>query len=207
MRVIGGQARGRRLVAPRGTETRPATARVRASVFSRLAARDAIAGARILDIFAGSGSFGIEALSRGAGYVVFVDRAPAATSAIARNLSQFQLTPRARIVTADYRRALADLGKAGESFDVIFVDAPFVADSTAEILALIAALGLLAPEGRLVARQFHRTPVPMGTALECVNLVKIGDHRVAFYRRLVSAEGSEQRFTSPPGKHVPSMPE
>ncbi|MBV8360159.1 MAG: 16S rRNA (guanine(966)-N(2))-methyltransferase RsmD [Deltaproteobacteria bacterium] len=199
MRVIGGQERGRKLSAPRGKDTRPATARVRASVFSRLASRNAIAGARVLDVFAGSGSFGLEALSRGASHVIFVDRARAAAAAIALNLSQLHMAGRARIITADFHRALAELAEAGECFGIVFIDAPFGADSTAEVLALIATLGLLAPEGLLVTRQFHRTLAPVTAALECVNVAKIGDHRIALYRRLQSGEASEDARTSPTG--------
>ena len=199
MRVIGGQERGRKLSAPRGGKTRPATARVRASIFSRLESRNAIAGARVLDIFAGSGSFGLEALSRGASRVVFVDRAQTAAAAIQHNLSQLRLAGRARIITADYRRALTEMAAAGECFGLVFVDAPFAADSTAEVLALIAALGLLAPDGILVTRQFHRTPTPMGAALECINVAKIGDHRIALHRRPRSGEAREDASPSSTG--------
>jgi 16S rRNA (guanine966-N2)-methyltransferase len=184
MRVISGVERGLKIVAPRGQETRPATARVRSSIFSRLAARDAIADARVLDLFAGSGAFGLEALSRGASRVVFVDRAREAAAAIRQNLSRLRLAARARVITTDFRHALPELAEARECFDLVFVDAPFSADSTAEVLALIAALGLLAPDGLVVTRQFHRTSEPIGAALDCVNVAKIGDHRIALYRRL-----------------------
>jgi len=188
VRVIGGQERGRKLAAPRGKDTRPATARVRASIFSRLVSRNAIAGARVLDVFAGSGSFGVEALSRGASHAVFVDRARQAAAAIAYNLSQLHLRCRARIVTADFRGALAELAQAGECFGVVFIDAPFGEDSTDEVLAQIAALGLLAPDGLVVTRQFHRTPAPVDAALKCINVAKIGDHRIALYRRLETGD-------------------
>ena len=199
MRVIGGQEHGRKFAAPRGKNTRPATARVRASIFSRLASRNAIAGARVLDIFAGSGSFGLEGLSRGARRVVFVDRARAAAAAIARNLNQLHMADRARIMTADFRLALAELAQIGACFEIIFVDAPFGADSTAEVLALIAALGLLAPNGLLVARQFHRTPTPVEAALECINVAKIGDHRIALYRRRQDSDASANARRPPAG--------
>jgi 16S rRNA (guanine966-N2)-methyltransferase len=200
VRIIGGQERGRKLAAPCGKDTRPATARVRASIFSRLASRNAITGRRVLDVFAGSGSFGLEALSRGASHVVFVDRARPAAAAIVYNLTQLHLAGRARIITADFRRALPELAEAGECFAVVFVDAPFGADSTAEVLALIADLGLLAPDGLLVTRQFHRTPAPVGAAFECVNVTKIGDHRIALYRRLQSGDASEDARTSSTGR-------
>jgi len=200
MRVIGGQERGRRLSAPRGNDTRPATARVRASIFSRLASRNAIADARVLDVFAGSGSFGLEALSRGASYVVFVDRARSAAEAIRRNLSELRLASRANVINADFHLALEQLAAGGGCFGLAFVDAPFRADSTAEVLALIADLGLLAPDGLVVTRQFHRTPAPVVAALECVNVTKIGDHRIALYRRRQNADASEDARTSLRGK-------
>src|ERR1700692_1092226 len=101
MRVIAGHAHGRRISAPRGFETRPATARVRASIFSRIAARFDLTGARVLDLFAGSGSLGLEALSRGAAGAVFVDSSRVAAATIAKNLAAFGLTAAARIVTLD----------------------------------------------------------------------------------------------------------
>src|SRR5579883_2219794 len=98
MRVIAGQARGRRMAAPRGLATRPATARVRQSIFSRLQVRMALEGARVLDLYAGSGSLGIEALSRGAASAVFVDSSRAAAAAISDNLERLGLAPRGRVL-------------------------------------------------------------------------------------------------------------
>lgn len=203
MHVIGGQERGRRLKVPTCSDTRPATARIRASIFSRLASRNAIIGARVLDVFAGSGALGIEALSRGAGHVVFVDHARPAASAIRHNLGQLGLTERGRIINADFRRALPELAGEEERFGLVFVDAPFRADSTTEVLALIATLRLLAPDGIVVTRQFHRTPVPATAAMACFNLTKIGDHRIALYRRLPSGDTSkDDRTPTPGGQHL-----
>jgi 16S rRNA (guanine(966)-N(2))-methyltransferase RsmD len=152
--------------------------------------------ARVLDVFAGSGSLGLEALSRGANQVVFVDRARAAAAAIRRNLSKLRLASRGRIIIADFRRALVDLAREDERFELAFVDAPFKEDSTAEVLALIADLRLLAPDGLVVTRQFHRSSVPVLAAMECVNFTKIGDHRIALYRRLPSGDTSKDARTS-----------
>jgi 16S rRNA (guanine966-N2)-methyltransferase len=155
---------------------------VRASIFSRLSSRYAIDGARVLDVFAGSGSLGIEALSRGAREVVFIDAARQATAAIAANLQKLELADRARIINADFQRALAQLAEAQASFDLIFIDAPFGSDCTDEVLALIAHLGLLAPEGFAVTRQFHRAGAPTLKDFECINVTRIGDHRIALHR-------------------------
>jgi len=113
-----------------------------------------------------------------------VDQARAAAAAIRHNLSQLRLESRAHIINADFRCALMELATRRECFGLAFVDAPFRADSTAVVLALIADLGLLAPDGLVVTRQFHRTPAPVVAALGCVNVAKIGDHRIAMYRRL-----------------------
>jgi 16S rRNA (guanine(966)-N(2))-methyltransferase RsmD len=155
-----------------------------------LASRNAIVGARVLDLFAGSGSLGLEALSRGAQHVVFVDQARAAAAAIRHNLSRLRLSSRGRVIVADFRRALAELAREDESFGLAFVDAPFKADSTAEVLALIAHLRLLAPDGLVVTRQFHRSPAAVMATMECINLAKIGDHRIALYRRPPSGDSS-----------------
>ena len=87
MKIIAGHARGRKLKAPRGLTTRPATARIRESIFSRLLARLDFDGLSVLDIFAGSGSLGIEALSRGAAHATFIDSSKAATAVIRENLA------------------------------------------------------------------------------------------------------------------------
>jgi 16S rRNA (guanine966-N2)-methyltransferase len=198
LRVIAGEAHGRRLTAPRGLHTRPATARVRASIFSRIAARRDLDGARVLDIFAGSGSLGLEALSRGAAEVVFVDSSRAAAAAITLNLRELKLIPRGRIITMDFRRALAQLTADGKPFDLIFIDAPYANDVSTEVLAKLAQMDLIAPLGFVVVRQFHRAPTPEASELECVNLATLGDHRIALYRR--SERGAAMSETSANGE-------
>ena len=101
MRVIAGSCRGRPLRAPAGTTTRPTADRVRESIFDVLGSLEPVDGLRVLDLFAGSGAMGIEALSRGAASAVFVDRDPAALSAVRANLDALGLQDRARVVRAD----------------------------------------------------------------------------------------------------------
>jgi 16S rRNA (guanine966-N2)-methyltransferase len=171
------------LTAPRGLNTRPATARIRASIFSRIAARREIDGARVLDIFAGSGSLGLEALSRGAASAVFVDSARSAAAAISRNLAELKFADRARVLALDFRRAMAELAARGERFDLVFIDAPYTNDSTAEALALTAQLDLIADGGLAAVRQYHRAPPLEAAGFECVSIATLGDHRIALYRR------------------------
>ncbi|HUY17646.1 MAG TPA: 16S rRNA (guanine(966)-N(2))-methyltransferase RsmD [Candidatus Binataceae bacterium] len=187
MRVIAGDARGRRMVAPRGLATRPATARVRQSIFSRLAARTAIDGARVLDLYAGSGSLGIEALSRGAATAVFVDSARSAAGAIERNLETLGLRARGELIIAEAGRALTALGARGARFDLVFIDAPYADDRSAERLTRIVELGLLADGGWVVVRQAGRVVQPAGAGLEQVGTSTMGDHRITLYRRAPAA--------------------
>lgn len=183
MRVIAGNAHGRRIIAPRGLETRPATARVRSSIFSRLDARFDMTGARVLDLYAGSGSLGLEALSRGAAHVTFVDASRVAVATIAKNLQVFGLTGASRILTADVLCAIADLSGARESFDLVFVDAPYADDLSAEVLAALVEKEVVVPQGWIVVRQAGRAAALAPTGLERVNEATLGDHRIALYRR------------------------
>ncbi len=187
MRVIAGEAHGRRLRAPGGLVTRPATARVRASIFSRLAARTELAGARVLDLFAGSGSLGLEALSRGAAKAVFVDSSRAAATAIRDNLRVFGLEGRAEVMVASVERAIAMLSARGERFDLVFVDPPYRDDTSAAVLRALGADGLLGDDAYVVVRQAGRSPEISlagleAIRLEAVNCATLGDHRIALYR-------------------------
>jgi len=193
MRIIAGQAHGQRLKAPRGLRTRPTSARARESIFSRLAVRIDFTGVRVLDIFAGSGSLGIESLSRGAAQVTFVDSSRDAVDAIRGNLAHLELVDRSRIIVCDVRRALSDLGRDHETFDLVFVDAPFKNDMSAQVLAMLAELNLVAPGGWVVVEQSKRAPAapPAPEAHERALVATIGDHRIAFYRRPDAAPSVE----------------
>jgi 16S rRNA (guanine966-N2)-methyltransferase len=182
MRVIAGEAHGRRLRAPRGLMTRPATARVRASIFSRLAARTDLNGARVLDLFAGSGSLGLEALSRGALRAVFVDSSRAAATVIRDNLRVLGLEARAELIVTGVERAIAMLRARGERFDLVFVDAPYRDDISAAVLTALVSDGLLGADAYVVVRQAGRAPEISPTGLEAINRATLGDHRIALYR-------------------------
>jgi 16S rRNA (guanine966-N2)-methyltransferase len=190
MRIIAGQAHGRRLKAPRGLKTRPATARARASIFSRLLVRLDFEGLRVLDIFAGSGSLGIEALSRGAAHATFIDSSKAATGVIRDNLKSLGLADRGRVMTTDLRRALPELSVHSEKFGLSFIDAPYGDDISAEVLTTLAQLDLISPGGWIVVRQSRRAPEPPvpPAGLEQFTVATLGDHRIAYYRRPSGAE-------------------
>src|SRR5215469_14357706 len=122
MRVIAGDARGRKLSAPPGLATRPTLARVRESMFSRLVVRLDFDGLRVLDLFAGTGSLGIEALSRGAAHVTFAESARAAITALRRNLDALGFSSRARVLKSDVMRALETLSAEAAQFDLVLLD-------------------------------------------------------------------------------------
>jgi 16S rRNA (guanine966-N2)-methyltransferase len=156
MRVIAGTHRGRRLAAPPGRDTRPTSDRVRESLFSILGPLD---GERVLDLFAGSGALGIEALSRGAGSAVFCDVSRAATAAIDSNLQALGLV--AEVVCDDARRVLRNAHARGAAYDLIFLDPPYrQAERWAADLSVLVPV-VLAPGGRVIGESDRRAPLEL----------------------------------------------
>jgi 16S rRNA (guanine966-N2)-methyltransferase len=132
-------ARGRRLVAPEGASTRPTSERVREATFNALGSLAAVEGATVLDLFAGSGALGIEALSRGAERATFVDQDRVARTAVEANLAACGLAGVARVVAAPAERFLADAARAGERFDLALLDPPYGFDDWAGLLPTVPA--------------------------------------------------------------------
>jgi 16S rRNA (guanine966-N2)-methyltransferase len=136
MRIVAGTARGRRLVTPAGDEVRPTTDRVREAVFNALGSMGAVVGASVVDLFAGSGALGIEALSRGAGSVTFVDSSSVATRAVTENLRATGLEGAARVVRSD---AWSYLAGQVDVLDLALLDPPYRFDRWEELLAVVPA--------------------------------------------------------------------
>jgi 16S rRNA (guanine966-N2)-methyltransferase len=181
-RVIAGTARGIRLEAP-GPATRPLADRVKQTLFAIL--EGDLPGANVLDLFAGSGAAGLEALSRGAGHATFVERDKGAAAVIATNLTRTRLAgERARIVRADVVTWLRgpDAAAAGP-FDVVLADPPYA--ETELLAAALEALGpLLAPGARVVAKHFWRDPPPARVGLLASERERrFGETTLTFYRR------------------------
>lgn len=155
MRVIAGTARGRRLVAPKGRDVRPTSDRVKEAVFSSLQAH--LLDARVLDLFAGSGALGIEALSRGAAHATFVERANPALSAITRNLATADVADRATVVSGELPAAVA---RVEGPVDVVLIDPPYALDA-AVVDAILAAVAPLTTAGAVWRLEADvRTPAP-----------------------------------------------
>ena len=139
MRVIAGTRGGRRLVAPDGAATRPTGDRVREATFNALNSLDALAEAEVLDLFAGSGALGIEALSRGAAHATFVDDDRRAIEAIEANLATTGLADRATVVRGSARRVLDDAADRGQRWSLALLDPPYAFDGWAALLAALPA--------------------------------------------------------------------
>ena len=155
MRVIAGSAKGRRLDAPRGRLVRPTADRVKEALFSILGSRVDLGGATLLDVFAGSGALGIEALSRGAAAVTFVEQEAAARRALTANLGRCGMAERARILGQPATRALARLAEDGEArFDGVLMDPPYGQALADRTLARLGGGPLLRPDG-WVAAEHH----------------------------------------------------
>ncbi len=146
MRVISGEFGGRKLIAPDGLSTRPTTDKVRQAVFNSLGSMGVLDGATVVDLFAGSGALGIEALSRGAESCVFVERDRAALAALRENLTALGLDDRSRVAAAEvlgYVRAVGDV-------DIALIDPPYTFTAWADLLAGLNAGLVVAESGREV---------------------------------------------------------
>lgn len=183
MRITGGRLSGRRLTVPAG-DVRPTADRVRESLFTRLGD---LSGARVLDLFAGSGALGFEALSRGAASVVFADHSPAALAAVRRNAEALGVADAVELQRGD---AVALLRRfAGTApFDLVFLDPPYASDRLGEALAELVANGLLAPGGLVVAEADRRHPPPAVAGLAVVDERRYGDTSITWWVPRGSAE-------------------
>ncbi len=176
MRIIAGTHKGRRLSTPRWAGLRPTSDRLRGTLFDILGPR--VEGARVLDGCAGTGAVGLEALSRGAAHVVFVDRDPRAVALIRRNAAACGLAERCTVRRAALPGGLRRLG-AG-AFDLVLLDPPYDAPDIGGMLAASAAR--LGPEGRLVIEHSRRVEPPATPAIEALRSVRAGDSALRFYR-------------------------
>jgi 16S rRNA (guanine(966)-N(2))-methyltransferase RsmD len=182
MRIIGGKARGRKIKAPRGRETRPMRDFVREAVFSSVG--DAVIGARVLDLFAGSGSLGLEALSRGAEGAVFVDSSAEAVRVIRENLEALGLAGRGEVVRAEVLAYLRRNAGKVPPFGLIFVDPPYKMDleSRGEILEELEKGGYLAPGALVIMQTPREMEIPTaGKGLRHVKRRRYGESVVDIY--------------------------
>jgi len=181
VRVISGQSKGMRLISPRGLITRPTSDRVKEALFSILDSAGQLAHAVVLDLYAGSGALGIEALSRGAEHAVFVEKSRPALEALRHNLEHTRLVERSEVIALDSMQALSYLSRRNMRFDLILIDPPYQSKTYLPAIEQIG-LDLLTPNGLLVAETTARTPLParIGRCMHTDRRV-YGDTALEFY--------------------------
>lgn len=182
MRVISGEAKGLRLKAPADNRIRPTADKTKEALFDIIG--EEVRGARVLDLFAGTGNLGIEALSRGARRALFVDTAKRAVAIIRANVGRVKYGDRCEVWQADAFSALSRLGRMGRRFDIVFCDPPY-GHQFAERSLNFLALGHLVENDGLVAMEHHwkdKLPQRVGTLL-MLDERCFGDTAVTFYRQ------------------------
>ena len=181
MRIIAGLFKGRRLVTPKGDTTRPTADQVRIALMDTLMPR--LPDARVLDLFAGAGGVGLEALSRGAAEVVFVERDARAVAALRENVAALGVAAAARVKRGDVLRELEGLYRTGERFDVVFLDPPYDGGLVATTLETLGGGGLLLAEGWVIAQHFtKRAPAERVGSLFAFRTRRFGETTLTFYR-------------------------
>ena len=189
MRITGGTFRSRALRAPRGQATRPTTDRVREALFGILTSVGVVEGARVLDLYAGTGALALEALSRGAASALLVESAREALAALRANVTSLNLEDTARIAPWDVAQVLRRLPE-GEVFDLVFADPPWAlvdAGSPAAVLSDLARGGRIAPEGRVVLEHSSRTTPFDIDGLVRLDTRRYGDTALTFYKPAILA--------------------
>ena len=178
MHIIAGERRGAQLFAPKGMDTRPTQAKVKESLFSII--QMDVPDAQVLDLFSGSGSLALEALSRGAEFAVMVDMDREAQSCIRRNIEKLRYGESTLLLRSDWRQSLAQM--MGRKFDLVFLDPPYRMTELGSMCAALADAGLLAQEAMMVLE--HRIG-PFEEPDERFELIKqraYGDTEIHFYR-------------------------
>ncbi len=177
MRVISGTARGHKLVAPKGQRVRPALDKVKGAIFNILFD---VSEASVLDLFAGSGAVGIEALSRGAARAVFVEEWSEAADSIKRNLAHCKVTELGRILKMSVERAIRLLDREGCKFDLIFIDPPYLKGLVNPTLASLCASSLAHKGTILIVEHHPKEPIEPPEGLALTDSRKYGQTLITF---------------------------
>jgi 16S rRNA (guanine(966)-N(2))-methyltransferase RsmD len=185
LRVTGGWLGGRRLRCPSGG-LRPTSDRVREALFARLGE---LSGLAVLDLYAGTGALGVEAISRGADAVVYVERAPRCLAALRANLEALGLEAVSRVIADDAPRAVRRLGRRGERFDLLLLDPPYASDELARALRAVSESGVLAEGAMVVVEHGKRHALPAVAGLVVLDARRYGDTVIT---RLTAAEAGEE---------------
>jgi 16S rRNA (guanine966-N2)-methyltransferase len=200
MRITGGIYRSRLLRAPRGRETRPTSDRVREALFGMLEAAGAIRGARVLDLYAGTGSLACEAMSRGAVHATLVESAREALGVLRQNLASLGLERQTTVLAVDVARAGKRLAAAGP-FDLVLADPPWDLVGSGEAPRAIAeaiAATALSDGARVVLEHSARTEAPLMGGLALEDARRYGDTALAIYKPAILAPPCPPAARTPP---------
>ncbi|MDQ2085030.1 16S rRNA (guanine(966)-N(2))-methyltransferase RsmD [Herbivorax sp. ANBcel31] len=180
LRVISGSAKGHKLKTINGFSTRPTTDRVKESVFNILAG--VIAKSRVLDLYSGTGSLGIESLSRGADFALFVDKSRECFMTIKQNLSHTKLSEKSSIMNMDVFVALDKLSKENRKFDIIFLDPPYNKNLVEETLKCLVENDIIEQDGIVIVEHDLKDEVPQEVEhFKKIRHQKYGDTIISFY--------------------------
>jgi 16S rRNA (guanine966-N2)-methyltransferase len=189
MRVIGGAAKGRRLLTPKGRAVRPTADRVKESLFNILP-RD-LSGMRVLDLFAGTGNLSIEALSRGAAHALLIDASARSAAAIKANLRRLGFAAQSEVWIAPVNRSLRSLARRREAFDYVFIDPPYDQGLATRALEVVAQCHLLRDTGTVVIEHSARESVkPFYGSLQLHDQRRYGDTLLSFYKRQTAIDST-----------------
>ena len=180
LRIIAGEARGRRFEAPEGRDTRPTLDRVRENLFNMLQGR--VRDARVLDLFAGSGALSLEALSRGAAWAVLADRDREAVRIEKQNLESLGFSGRARLIRGEWQETVRTLGEEGERFDLIFLDPPYAMTDLREMTERL--MPLMTENGWIVLEHQAKAEIRTAEGLTPVKERTWGYCGVKMYEKL-----------------------
>ena len=195
MRIIGGELKSRKLSFPKTRLTRPMTDRSKETVFNILGGL--IIGKHVLDLYAGSGSLGLEALSRGAMDVVFVDKASWATKAIRANISALALGTKSEILEMDVLRSLDRLKKERRLFSLVFVDPPFDQGLVKKTLLKLEQSGIVTPFAQIVVGHSKQEELPESfQSFRLARTKRIGQNYLSFLFRLETEYGETKSYIS-----------
>ncbi|MEW6211484.1 MAG: 16S rRNA (guanine(966)-N(2))-methyltransferase RsmD [Acidobacteriota bacterium] len=181
LRVIAGKYKGRRLRAPSGLDVRPTSDQLRETLFNIISSR--IEGSLFLDICAGSGAVGIEALSRGAESATFIEVGRRACFALEENLRSLGISDQAEIINRDAAAALKKLASTNRQFDLVFFDPPYASPLYSKVMAMLASLDLIAPDGIAVVEHRAKSAIEDCGELIAYRQVKQGESALTFFRR------------------------
>ncbi len=180
MRIISGSHGGRKLYTPKSHNIRPALDKVKGAIFNILFN---VEGLKVVDLFAGTGAIGIEALSRGAAHTTFVDSGHEAITIIEKNIEMCHFEDRAKVFPRKVAVAIDYFQKTGEKFDLIFVDPPYLKNLVNESLEKIAAAGILAEGGKIIVEHAPKEPIGEIKGLNLTDTRKYGQTFISFLCR------------------------